>query len=312
MTKAKSQGKKPSVAIVGPGRLGLALAISLRASGYPILAFVARHTDHARKAARLFNQSEKLVRPLALAEIARLPSTDLVLITTPDDAIEETARRFAELARPKGKTRHRTVLHTSGALSSSVLAPLAKAGFHTGSIHPLISVSEPRAGAEALRGAFYCLEGDPSAMRVARLIVSDLRGKSFSIQPKNKALYHAAAVMASPHLVALFDLAIEMLAACGLNKKKAKEILLPLLETTLNNLKVTDTRRALTGTFARGDLATVKRHLSALSAREFADALEVYKLLGLRSMRLASRNGIDEKLLDQIRRVLESANTSKK
>src|SRR3989442_6245612 len=186
MTKAKSQGKKPSVAIVGPGRLGLALAISLRASGYPILAFVARHTDHARKAARLFNQSENLVRPLALAEIARLPSTDLVLITTPDDAIEETARRFAELARPKGKTRHRTVLHTSGALSSSVLAPLAKAGFHTGSIHPLISVSEPRPGAEALRGAFYCLEGDPSAMRVARLIVSDLRGKSFSIQPKNK------------------------------------------------------------------------------------------------------------------------------
>ena len=308
MTKAKSQGKKPSVAIVGPGRLGLALAISLRASGYPILAFVSRHTDHARKAARLLNESERLVRPLALAEIAQLPSTDLVLITTPDDAIEETAHRLAELAshKGKGKTRHGTVLHTSGALSSAVLAPLAEAGFHAGSIHPLISVSEPRAGAKALRGAFYCLEGDPSAIRIARQIVSDLRGKSFSIQPEKKALYHAAAVMASPHLVALFDLAIEMLAACGLSKKKAKEILLPLLETTLNNLKVTDTRRALTGTFARGDLATVKRHLSALSAREFADTLEVYKLLGLRSTRLASRNGIDEKVLKQIRRVLES------
>jgi predicted short-subunit dehydrogenase-like oxidoreductase (DUF2520 family) len=305
MTKAKSQGKKPSVTIVGPGRLGLALAISLRASGYPILAFVAKHADHARKAARLFNQSERLVRSLALAEMAQLPSTDLVLITTPDDAIEQTARRLAELAPQKGKTRHRTVLHTSGALSSAVLAPLAEAGFHTGSIHPLISVSEPRAGAKALSGAFYCLEGDPSAIRLARLIVSDLRGKSFSIRPENKGLYHAAAVMASPHLVALFDLAIEMLAACGLSKKKAKEILLPLLETTLNNLKLTDTRRALTGTFARGDLATVKRHLSALSAREFADALEVYKLLGLRSIRLASRNGIDEKILEQIRQVLD-------
>jgi predicted short-subunit dehydrogenase-like oxidoreductase (DUF2520 family) len=311
MTKAKPHGKKPSVAIVGPGRLGLALAISLRASGYPILALVSKHTDHARKAARRFNQSEKLVRPLAWAEIPQLPSTDLVLITTPDDAIEETARRLAELASHRGKARHPTVLHTSGALSSAVLAPLAKAGFHTGSIHPLISGSEPRAGAKALRGAFYCLEGDPSAIRIARLIVSDLRGKSFSIRPENKALYHAAAVMASPHLVALFDLAIEMLAACGLSKKKAQEILLPLLETTLDNLKVSDTRRALTGTFARGDLATVKRHLSALSARDFADALEVYKLLGLRSIQLASRNGIDEKLLEQIRSVLESANVSK-
>jgi len=312
MTKAKSQGKKPSVAIVGPGRLGLALAISLRASGYPILAFVAKHADHARKAARLFNQSAKLARPLALAGISQLPSTDLVLITTPDDAIEQTARRLAELAPQKGKTRHGTVLHTSGALSSAVLAPLAEAGFHTGSIHPLISVSEPRAGAEALRGAFYCLEGDPSAIRIASQIVGDLGGKSFSIRPENKALYHAAAVMASPHLVALFDLAIEMLAACGLSKKKAKEILLPLLETTLNNLKLTDTRRALTGTFARGDLATVKRHLSALSAREFADALEVYKVLGLRSIPLASRNGIDEKILEQIRQVLKSTNTGKK
>jgi len=312
MTKAKSQGKKPSVAIVGPGRLGLALAISLRASGYPILAFVAKHADHARKAARLFNQSAKLVRPLALAGISQLPSTDLVLITTPDDAIEQTARRLAELAPQKGKTRPGTVLHTSGALSSAVLAPLAEAGFHTGSIHPLISVSEPRAGAEALRGAFYCLEGDPSAIRIASQIVGDLGGKSFSIRPENKALYHAAAVMASPHLVALFDLAIEMLAACGLSKKKAKEILLPLLETTLNNLKLTDTRRALTGTFARGDLATVKRHLSALSAREFADALEVYKVLGLRSIPLASRNGIDEKILEQIRQVLKSTNTGQK
>lgn len=163
------------------------------------------------------------MRPLALAEIAQLPSTDLVLITTPDDAIEETGRRLAELAHHKGKTRHRTVLHTSGALSFAVLAPLAQAGFHTGSIHPLISVSEPRAGAEALRGAFYCLEGDPSAIRIARLIVSDLRGKSFSVQPENKALYHAAAVMASPHLVALFDLAIEMLAACGLSKKRQRK-----------------------------------------------------------------------------------------
>jgi len=312
MTKAESQGKKPSVAIVGPGRLGLALAIALRASGYPILAFVSRHADKARKAARLFDQSEKVVRPLALAEIAQLPATDLVLITTPDDAIEETALRLAELVGHKGKTRRRTVLHTSGALSSAVLAPLAEAGFHTGSIHPLISVTEPRAGAEALRGAFYCLEGDSSAIRIARQIVSDLRGKSFSIQPENKALYHAAAVMASPHLVALFDLAIEMLAACGLSKKKAQEILLPLLETTLNNLKVTDPRRALTGTFARGDLATVKRHLAALSEREFAAALEVYKLLGLRSIRLASKNGIDEKILEQIRRVLELSKASKK
>jgi len=313
MTKAKPQGKKPSVVIVGPGRLGLALAVALRASGYPILAFVSRSAEHARKAARLFNEPEKLARPLAVDQFAQLPPSDLVLIATPDDAIEETARRLAAWERgTSGKARRRTVLHTSGALSSAVLAPLAEAGFHTGSMHPLVSVSEPRAGAKALRGAFFCLEGDTAALKLAGKIVSDVGGTSFSIRPENKALYHAAAVMASPHLIALFDLALEMLAACGLSQKSAKEILLPLLESTVNNLKVTDARRALTGTFARGDLATVKRHLSALSPKEFAEALEVYKLLGLRSIRLASRNGLDEKLLKQIRRVLKSSNASKK
>jgi predicted short-subunit dehydrogenase-like oxidoreductase (DUF2520 family) len=103
-----------------------------------------------------------------------------------------------------------------------------------------------------------------------------------------------------------------MLAACGLSPKSAKEVLLPLLESTVNNLKVTDPRRALTGTFKRGDLATVKRHLAALSTREFAEAREIYKLLGLHSIRLASRNGLDEKLLREIRKVLGSANASKK
>lgn len=309
MTKEKSQGK-PSVVIVGPGRLGLALAFALSASGYPILAFVSRRTNHARKAVQLFKG--KVIRSLAVNELGELPASDLLLITTPDDAIEETARRLAARERGALGKAGRTVLHTSGALSSEALGPLVEAGFHAGSMHPLISVSEPRTGAEALHGAFFCLEGDKFALQLGRKIVSDLGGTSFSIRPDAKALYHAAAVMASPHLVALFDLAIEMLGACGLSQKSAKAVLLPLLESTVNNLKVTDSRRALTGTFARGDLATVKRHLSALSSKEFAEALEVYKLLGLRSLRLASRNSLDEKLLKQLRRVLESSNASKK
>ena len=298
MTKAKFERGKPSVAIIGPGRLGLALSVALRESGYPIVAFVSKRVEHARKAARLFNDSEQRPRALTADRLDELPPSDLVLIATPDDAIEETVRRLAARERgASGKVRRQTALHTSGALSSAVLAPLRQAGFNTGSMHPLVSVSEPFAGAKALRGAFYCVEGDPPALRVARLIVKDLRGQSFSIPSEKKALYHSAAVMASPHLVALFDLAIEMLGACGLSPKRAKEILLPLLVSTVENLKVTDPRRALTGTFARGDFATVKRHLAALSTPEFDEARKIYKLLGLHSIRLAGRNGIDEKLL---------------
>jgi len=310
MTKTTTKRRKPSVSIIGPGRLGQALATALRSSGYPILAFVARRPPEARKAVRAFNRSGAPVLTLGLDQLAQLPATGLVLITTPDDAIAETAQRLA--AAERGRTRRGTVLHTSGALASDVLSPLAKSGFHTGSLHPLVSVSEPDSGAKALRGAFYCLEGDKTALRVARSIVKDLEGKSFSIRPENKALYHAAAVMASPHLVALFDLATEMLVSCGISKRSARQVLLPLVESTVNNLMVMNPEQALTGTFARGDVATVRRHVDALSGKQLTAALEVYKLLGLRSVQLAKKNGVDARLLEQIQEALESANVRKK
>ena len=308
MPRTKDHKTKPSVSIIGFGRLGQALAMALRSADYPILAVVARRAAKARKGL-VSGRHDNLTVALGADQLEQLPTTDLIIIATPDDVIEETARRLAVIgiARTR-KIRGRTVLHTSGALSSEVLSPLKQVGFHTGSLHPLVSVSEARAGAKALRGAFYCLEGEPSAMRVARLIVHALEGTSFSIPSERKALYHAAAVMASPHVTALFDLATEMLSACGLSRKVAREVLLPLLESTVNNLKVSDPAKALTGTFARGDLATVKKHLDALSelSRDGHDeALEVYRLLGLHSLKLAERNKLDSQLLEQIRKLLD-------
>jgi predicted short-subunit dehydrogenase-like oxidoreductase (DUF2520 family) len=226
----------------------------------------------------------------------------LIIIATPDDAIAETAGRLARFSQGQGK---RTVLHTSGALSAEVLAPLAEAKFQTGSLHPLVSISEPVSGAAALRGAFYCLEGTRLARSLGERVVRDLGGTSFSVKAKSKALYHAAAVMASPHLVALFDLATEMLTACGLSRSDASNVLVPLLESTVNNLKTASPRQALTGTFGRGDIATVRKHLLALSERNLAQALEVYKLLGRRSIQLAEKNGLDAQLVTQMRNVLE-------
>jgi len=310
MTKPVSQ--KPSLSIIGAGRLGQAFAIALRSSGYSVVALVARSKPKAEKAAALLTktlgQGPAKARPQSLVfganQLGKLPETDLVLITTPDDAIQETAQRLSSLWIGRKQS---TVLHTSGALSSEALAPLAEKGFQTGSIHPLISISEPVSGAAALHGAFFCIEGTGKAKRMAEGIVRDLGGHSFTIKPENKALYHAAAVMAAPHLTALFDLAVEMLSVCGLSKAKAQKVFMPLLESTTNNLKASNPQQALTGTFARGDIATVRRHLQALSGKELAEALAVYKLLGLHSLPLAEQNALDATLKNEIRRLLGSA-----
>jgi predicted short-subunit dehydrogenase-like oxidoreductase (DUF2520 family) len=289
-----------SVSIIGAGRLGTALALALAARGYKIEALVARRQAHARRAAQLSGTS---ALAFASTQLARLPASDLLLITTPDDAIPETAARLAQSLQ--GQRRGRTVLHASGALSSGVLRDLKGLGFAVGSLHPLVSVSEPVQGALSLSRAFYCVEGDAQAKLLARRIVRDLGAQSFTVKAEDKALYHAAAVMASGHAVALFDLASEMLARCGLSEKRARAVLLPLLRSTLENLSQRTPARALTGTFARADLGVMRRHLEALRAHAPAEALAAYVLLGRRSLQLAQENGVDAAALKEMARALK-------
>jgi len=270
--------QKSEVSIIGSGRLGTTLAVALDASGYEIQSVVARRVQRARKAAGFLPAG---IQVLAAKQLHLLRPADVLLITVPDDQIAAVAAELSKLAvNPK---RRPTALHTSGALSAEVLTPLRKNGWGTGSMHPLISISD---NDDTLAGAFWSVEGDAPALRVAKAIVRDLGGKSFSIRSKDKPLYHAAAVMASGNVVALFDVALEMLGECGIDRKTARSILAPLIASAVRKLETKDPAKALTGTFSRGDLETVKRHLAALNGNKLADALQLYGLLGRRSLTL--------------------------
>lgn len=305
--------RKTSIAIVGAGRMGTALGLALSSRGYLIEAIVARRKATARRAAKFIG-----TRPLVLtsAQIEDLPSTDILLITTPDDAIASTASQLAGIfksrgagaKRPRAKGEPmRTALHASGAHSSDALRSLRDAGYAIGSLHPLVSVSDSTLGAASLRSAYFCIEGDGTARRVARSMVRALGAESFSVNSRDKALYHAAAVMASGHVTALFDIAIEMLTQCGLTRNRAREVLLPLLRSTFENLGEFDPAKALTGTFARADSATVRQHLQALRTPAMREARAAYTLLGLRSLKLAKAAGANADALSEIASVIAGA-----
>ena len=285
MTERKRK-QKTAVSIIGSGRLGTTLAVALARRGYSIKSLVAHRVQRARKAARLLDDE---VQVLAAKDLHSLRSADVFLITVPDDQIAGVAEELSRLEFTA------TVFHTSGALSSDVLAPLREKGWHAGSIHPLLSVSN---AGDPIDGAFWSVEGDKSAVRLGKTIVRDLGGKSFSIRSEDKPLYHAAAVMASGNVIALFDVALEMLAQCGIRRTTAHNILLPLIASTVRNLETTDPAGALTGTFSRGDLKTVKRHLAALKRN--GDALELYRLLGKRSLKLTKKHPQITQLLDSV------------
>lgn len=308
--------KRPSVLIVGAGRLGTAIGLALKAKGYEIDVVVTRRLVSARRAARAFGPGTMAVSAPQLARFSarlqdRLNRCSLVLIATPDDSIARIAEQLALIFNSKSaRSLPRIALHTSGALCADVLRPLQSAAFATGSLHPLISISDSRSGSEKLASAYFSVEGDPKAVRVASLLVRDLGGRSFRIDSRRKALYHAAAITAAPNMTALFDIALEMLGRCGLSPQRAREVLLPLAESTLANLAMQDPAQALTGTFKRGDVSTVEKHLAALKSANLPQALAAYVLLGQRSLSLARRHA-NRAGLDQIARLLSrAANTS--
>ena len=287
----RKRKQKPELSIIGSGRLGTALALALASKGYRLKSLVARTPQSARRAAGLLSRT---VQVLATKNLASLLPAEVFLITVPDDQIAGVAVELSSLVLD-GKRRP-TALHTSGALSAEVLTPLRDKGWQTGSLHPLISIS---ASDSTVYGAYWSIEGDPPAVRLAKAIVQDLAGKSFSIRSEDKPLYHAAAVMSSGNVVALFDVALEMLAECGLDRKTARNILLPLIASTVRSLEAKDPAQALTGTFSRGDVETVKRHVAALKQKQLIDALDLYRALGKRSLKLTKEH-------PQITQILES------
>ncbi|HXG65868.1 MAG TPA: DUF2520 domain-containing protein [Blastocatellia bacterium] len=288
------------ISIIGAGRVGQTLGRLAREAGYEIGEVVSRTRRSAQAAVKFIGSGEA-----QSAAQARLTAADLFLIATPDDRIQDAV----EMILQQAPTRCRAVvLHTSGALASDALAPLASCGYSVGSCHPLQTFASPERALPLARGIYYCIEGDARAVRMARRLARDVGGRPFEIRTEMKSLYHVAAVMASGGFVSLLSISMEALTRCGLKEKEAQKVLLPLVEGTLANVRAVGPARALTGPVRRGDAGTVRRNLDALARinRVNSQWFEVYRALGLRAVTLAEKAGTDENALDEVRRLLES------
>jgi predicted short-subunit dehydrogenase-like oxidoreductase (DUF2520 family) len=284
-----------TVSIIGVGRIGGALALALDAGNYSIENLVVREKE---KVEIIRGKLKSKPRIGNLADDEKIES-DIIFICTQDAEIGNVAEILAAKLK-----QNPFVFHTSGALSSETLNELKKIGCRTGSIHPLVSVSNAARGAKSFRGAFFCVEGENAAVSIAEKVVAALGGESFSIETEYKTLYHAAAVTACGHLVALLAASFEMIAKCGLGDEQAKRILLPLIKSTIENLEQQTPAAALTGTFARADTETFVRHLETLEKNVSPEILELYLLLGLRSLQLAKKQGAKPENIEQLQKEL--------
>jgi predicted short-subunit dehydrogenase-like oxidoreductase (DUF2520 family) len=269
-----------SVSIIGAGRMGGALAIALSRAGVPVRQLVYRGE---RELSRIFEHCPK-IQSVKGVEALDPNASDVVIIATGDAEISAAADELERLG-----VHGLTILHTSGALSSDVLSPLSASGNDVGSIHPLVSISNPIKGSTSFSGIGFCIEGQTKAVADALDLVEKLGGRSFEIPTELKPLYHASAVMSSGHVTALVDTAVEMLVKCGLTSDEALSVLGPLLASTVDNIRSQGTTDALTGSFARFDVEVIRKHLSLLAANGSNEALAIYRQLGERSTMIAER-----------------------
>jgi predicted short-subunit dehydrogenase-like oxidoreductase (DUF2520 family) len=256
---------KPLVTIVGAGNLAGALAVSLRGARYAIDQIVAR------AGAEPWQRTRRLAREVGASAVTAAQAeiqAQVVWFCVPDGAIAGAAKSLAGAA----DWRSRVALHSSGALTSDELAVLRRRGAAVASVHPLMTFV--RGSQPSLAGVPFALEGSAKALRAARAIVVDLGGQPFVIRKPQKEAYHAWGMFASPLLTALLAAGERVAGAAGVGRNAARERMLPILRQTLANYARLGGAGAFSGPIARGDVATIKKHLKVL--RRVPGAREIY------------------------------------
>ncbi|HXW92736.1 MAG TPA: Rossmann-like and DUF2520 domain-containing protein [Terriglobales bacterium] len=266
---------KPGVAIVGPGRLGSALAIELSRAGYRVSELVCRQGSPS--GSRVRKLARRLHARLSFPQTACLDA-EVIWFCVPDREISSAARTLAT----RGPWRGKTAFHASGALTSAELGALKRKGARVASVHPLMSFV--RGAVPPLKGVPFALEGDRGALRVGARIVHDFGGNAFSIPAKNKAAYHAWGAFASPLAIALLATAEQVANAAGLSPLEARRKMLPILEQTLENYRRWGAAGSLSGPLVRGDAEIIAKHLEILGP--ISGAKEVYLALSRSALRL--------------------------
>jgi predicted short-subunit dehydrogenase-like oxidoreductase (DUF2520 family) len=271
-----------TLALVGPGRAGTTIALALVDRGYQVVAVAGRAPDAASTTAA----AACLSAPATLVSDAGR-GAGLVLVATPDRAIEHVSGALAASLEPGA-----LVVHLAGSRGLDVFGALreARPDVRVGALHPLQSFPSTSVGLERLPGSWAAIAGGPEVEDLARLLAL----RPFPLADAERVRYHAAAVVAANHLVALLGQVERLAASCGV----PFEAFGPLVRAALENALALGPAQALTGPVSRGDLSTVEGHLAALDPAE----RDAYRALAREAARLTGRRDTAlDRLLGDVR-----------
>ena len=271
--------QRPTLAFIGAGRAGTALALGAHAAGYRVVAVHSRTACHAATLAAAVG-ADAVPTAIAAARAA-----DITFVTVPDAQIVRVAATIAATGMALGG---RSLVHCSATSGPEVMAAARLSTCSVGVMHPLQALAGA-GSASLLRGTTFALDAPaPLHDRLAGLVTA-LGGEVLDLPAGARALYHAAAVLVGNTPVALLARATSLLEDAGIDRDTAHRALGALLAGAASNAVAAGPEAALTGPVVRGDAATVARHLDVLAADPTTQ--ELYRRLSLETLALAGLQG---------------------
>lgn len=293
---ATSKSRRKSrlrVGFIGAGRVGTAMAWHCHRLGYRIAGVTDKLPNQAWVIYGLLKIPYQRLRSSEVAS-----KSDVLFITVPDRHIEPVFVAIRRWLNPGT-----VVVHCSGVLGVEVFKGACDQGLETLALHPIQSFSSHAQAIASLPGSFFALEGSSPGLRFGRRLARQLRGGCAVISGPDRPLYHAMCVFASNFQNALLDAAETQAAKLGITRHRVSKMLAPLMKTVLENAVAYGAVPSLTGPVQRGDAITVKQHLEALERRA-PDLVPMYRVLSLRLLDMAKRQGLSAASVKRLRAVL--------
>ncbi len=278
-----------NIGFIGAGKVGTAFGLYLKEHGHNIIGYYSRSEESARNSCALTASS------VYGSLQSLLDDCDLVMITTPDTVISEIVFELSVLSH-----RRCALGHMSGALTTEIFTShnIQTPVF---SLHPLQAFATVEKGRHDLETCTFAVEGEHAGIEIAKEMMRNCNNTVVTLEKEQKAMYHATACVASNYMMAVTALAEQMIATFDPSNVIGLKAYKHLMFGALNNAIEYGSEKALTGPIARGDISTVKTHLSAMSDEQMK---KDYSTLGMMTVALAEKSKLTDPVLKENFRTL--------
>lgn len=246
---------KTKAAIIGAGIISYSLTSALIKNGYEITSVISKNIESAKTLARKFS-----IRKYS-NDLEQIPkSTKLFFLSVPDGEIKKVA---AEISHLKLNFENINFIHLSGSENISVLNSIKRKGGITASIHPMQTF--PSKKVFTLKNVYSAVEThNEKHSKYLENFCKKLGMIPFKIKSNQKTFYHLAGVFASNFLAGNLSISKKMLMQNDIDEKMFFNILSSTINSTLSNVKKVGPAKALSGPVDRGDIQTIRKHISSL------------------------------------------------